>query len=244
MSESQSRQCFVLMPFAEHYREVYSLVYKPVCEANSVDCWRVDEIARPGSITRDIVQGILDADLIIADLTSRNPNVFYELGISHSVGNKTIMTAQHADDVPFDIAAYRVLFYDQTIAGAKALSKALDSAIKELLKSLDQTNNPVQEVLAGRTTLGIPKRTPLVRISDHRTLGPNLMKMIVGEDIVFADQLGQLRLAEMKVKYGLGKTSLERLVGLLLEHELYGDIDELNRFIRENKLRTTSTGRW
>ena len=102
------------MPFADQYREVYQEVYKPVCERSGMDCWRVDELARPGSITRDIVEGILDADVVIADLTSRNPNVFYELGIAHSVGNKTIMTTQSIADVPFDIANYRVLIYEQT----------------------------------------------------------------------------------------------------------------------------------
>ena len=58
------------MPFSEHYREVYQEVYKPVCDKNGLDCWRVDEISRPGSITRDIIEGILDADIVIADLTS------------------------------------------------------------------------------------------------------------------------------------------------------------------------------
>ena len=82
------KNCFVLMPFEPKYREVYDEVYKPVCSANDLDCWRVDEISRPGSITRDIVEGIIDAEVVIADLTSQNPNVFYELGIAHSVGNK------------------------------------------------------------------------------------------------------------------------------------------------------------
>lgn len=68
----RDKTCFVLMPFAEEYREVY----KPVCKAAGIRSWRVDEVARPGSITRDIVEGIIDADIIIADLTSQNPNVF------------------------------------------------------------------------------------------------------------------------------------------------------------------------
>ena len=80
MSDTR-KKCFVLMPFADQYREVYQEVYRPVCERNAMDRWRVDELARPGSITRDIVEGILDADVVIADLTSRNPSVFYELGI-------------------------------------------------------------------------------------------------------------------------------------------------------------------
>jgi hypothetical protein len=145
------------MPFAAKYQEVYNQVYRPVCEANNVECWRVDEIARPGSITKDIVEGIIEADIVLADLTSKNANVFYELGIAHCVGNKTIMTSQSNEDVPFDIASYRVIFYEQSINGSKELTGKLDAAIKELLKSLDQTNNPVQEVLSSRLAIGVKR---------------------------------------------------------------------------------------
>lgn len=100
---STDLECFTLMPFDEKYREIYDNVYKPVCAENGLSCWRVDEVSRPGSITRDIVEGIFDADIVIADLTTRNANVFYELGIAHCSGNKTIMTAQSMADVPFDI---------------------------------------------------------------------------------------------------------------------------------------------
>lgn len=79
MKATSQKKCFVLMPFKERLKEIYTEVYKPVCSENGIECWRVDEIARPGSITRDIVEGILDADIIIADLTTRNPNVFYGL---------------------------------------------------------------------------------------------------------------------------------------------------------------------
>lgn len=151
------RRCFVLMPFSAKYQEVYKQVYHPVCEANGVECWRVDEIARPGLITKDIVEGIIEADIVLADLTSKNANVFYELGIAHCVGNKTIMTSQSKDDVPFDIASNRVIFYEQSISGSKDLTKKLDAAIKELLKSLDQTNNPVQEVLSSRLAIGVKR---------------------------------------------------------------------------------------
>lgn len=71
-----NKKCFVLMPFEEKYREIYTEVYKVVCAKNGIDCWRVDEVNKPGSITRDIINGIIKSDIIIADLTARNPNVF------------------------------------------------------------------------------------------------------------------------------------------------------------------------
>jgi hypothetical protein len=147
----RKNKCFVLMPFDKKFKEVYLEVYQPVCQANNIVCWRVDEINRPGSITRDIIEGILDADIVIADLTTKNANVFYELGIAHTVGNKTIMTSQSIGDVPFDIGNFRVILYEQTIAGSKELYKKLDLAIKELLKALDRTNNPFQDVVSSRS---------------------------------------------------------------------------------------------
>ena len=79
------------------------------------------------------MDGIIDADIIIADLTSKNPNVFYELGIAHSIGNKTVMTCQKEEKLPFDIANYRVIFYEQSIQGVKELAISLDKSIKELI---------------------------------------------------------------------------------------------------------------
>lgn len=61
------------------------------------------------------------------------------------------MTARAQDDVPFDIASYRVVFYEQSIAGADRLKRDLDKAVKELLTSLQRTNNPVQEMLASKS---------------------------------------------------------------------------------------------
>lgn len=242
--DKAKRQCFVLMPFADQYREVHEQIYKVVCSDNNVDCWRVDEVARPGSITKDIVDGIIDSDIIIADLTSQNPNVFYELGIAHSVGNKTIMTSQNIDDVPFDIGNYRVILYEQTISGSKEFLKKLDKAIKELLKSLDQTNNPVQEVLANRAAVGRRRRVPLFKLVDPKSLNPSLRELLDKEGIIYTDQIEALDLSAIKDKYSLGKASLEKLVQAMLSHDLYGDIEKLHRFILDNKLSTIGKKRW
>ena len=132
-SSGHQKQCFVLMPFTQRLYEVYTDVYKMVCEQNELRSWRVDEISRPGSISRDIVEGILDADVVIADLTGRNLNVFYELGIAHATGNKTIMTCQSLEDVPFDIQSYRVIIYEHSLRGCEQLRSDLDRAVKEVV---------------------------------------------------------------------------------------------------------------
>jgi hypothetical protein len=122
------------MPFADRFTEVYEQVYRPCCHSLDVRCWRVDEVAGPGSITTDIINGVLDSTFLIADLTTQNPNVFYELGIAHTLGKEVILTCQSVEDVPFDIRSSRVIIYDQTISGAAKLRHALARAIESVLQ--------------------------------------------------------------------------------------------------------------
>lgn len=236
------------MPFAEKYKEVYEQVYKPVCEANNLRCWRVDEIAGPGSITNDIVEGIIDADVVLADLTSMNPNVFYELGIAHTVGNKTIMTSQSREDVPFDIANFRIIFYEQSISGSKKLVSALDSAIKELLKALDRTNNPVQSVLNNRAAFHLNRRIPLFKVVDFSRLSPAIKKLIEEESIIYLDELRELNLDEIADREGFGKDSLAQLAFIVQKFDLYDDVVLFQQFLRRRNVSfsggTYSKERW
>lgn len=233
----QRKKCFVLMSFATQYLEVYSNVYKPVCDALEIDCWRVDEISRPGSITKDIIEGIVEADILIADLTSKNPNVFYELGIAHSVGNKTIMTAQDIADVPFDIANYRVILYKQTITGAEELSQRLTSAISELLTALDRTNNPAQEVFSGRTKLGQRRREPLVKYVDINNIPHGMRNWLQEHGVYYADDVNNIDLEELINTPGVGKTSLGKFFAQVLEHDLFDDVAKLQGAIMKYGIR-------
>lgn len=229
-------KCFVLMPFDSQYHEVYEDIYRPVCKANGVTCWRVDEISRPGSITRDIVEGIFDADIVIADLTAKNPNVFYELGIAHCAGNKTIMTAQSMADVPFDIANYRVIIYDQTISGSKQLAKALDQTIKELLTARERTNNPIQEVVSSRTILGHKSREPLIKYVDISRLPKSMREWIAAKQIVYAEDINRINLDELFTTPGIGQESLSRFFSPIVQHNLFADGRALQDFLLKKKV--------
>jgi hypothetical protein len=234
------KKCFVLMPFKSEMKEVYDEVYVPVCKKNDIKCWRVDEISRPGSITRDIVEGILDADIIIADLTEKNANVFYELGIAHSAGNKTIMTAQSRDDVPFDIASYRVIFYSQSIIGCRDLFKKMDEAIRELVTALDRTNNPFQEVIAQRGGLRTHTKTPLVKVVNFVKLSGPLKEFLASKKIIYVEDLRSIDLEEVANRPGFGSSSKEQLCSLLLHLDSYDNAEKVHAFILKNHLDTTS----
>lgn len=147
-SQKASRTCFVLMPFKGEFERVYEFVYRSVCRENNIHCYRVDENSGPGSITEEIIKGIDEADIIIADLTGQNPNVFYELGVANYSGNKTIMTTQEIEKLPFDIRSYRVLPYSLGDAELIRLKNSLNNAIKGLINVPQPPNNPVQVYLA------------------------------------------------------------------------------------------------
>lgn len=231
------RKCFVIMPFASQFREVYDRIFRPVCESLGVHCWRVDEIAAPGSITRDIVDGILDADIVIADLTGRNANVFYELGIAHSTGNKTIMVAQSKDDVPFDVSAYRVVFYEQSISGAAKFSDSLRAAISELLSSLNRTNNPVQDVFSARSIGPVKRRQPLAEIVELSSLNKSLRDLISGENLIYVEDLTKIDLELLRERYSLGASNLENLVRMMLKGRVSIDQKFLQDFIMKYRLK-------
>src|SRR5258706_11853050 len=109
--------CFTLMPFARDLRSVFD-AYQRACDSVGVQCYRIDQLARPGLITADILSAIAHADVLIADLTSRNANVFYELGIAQAAGKPVVITCRKGTKLPFDIAHHRVIFYD---AGRRGL---------------------------------------------------------------------------------------------------------------------------
>lgn len=173
---------------------------------------------------------------MIADLTGRNPNVFYELGIAHAVSNKTIMTAQQIEDVPFDLQSYRVILYDQMIAGSRKLFSDLDAAIKALLQALDRTNNPVQDVAAKRSIFGRRTRTPLVKVLGLGSYPKLVENYLRDHGIIYADDLPRLDLEDMYAQPGIGKASIERLLSEILAADLYEDGAKLQDFVVKHRL--------
>ncbi len=148
------------------------------------------------------------------------------------------MTAQTKDDVPFDISAYRIIFYEQSIKGSKKLAADLDVSVKDLLKSLDRTNNPVQEALAHRSSIITKKRALVFDGIGANRLRQRVRQAISGEAILYADQLADLDLEKIRTKYGLGHKTLSQFVRLILKHDCYTDMNKLNEFIMKYSLET------
>lgn len=139
--------CFVLMPLAEEYKEVYEHAIAPAAKALGFDCHRADHASGPSAIISDIIKAIFAADVIIADVSGSNPNVFYELGIAHAIDNKTLVICEKTDrKLPFDLASYRVIFYHRSIDGIeKDLRSKIERDLSKLASWKAHPTNPVQD---------------------------------------------------------------------------------------------------
>jgi len=145
------RLCFVLMPFKEEYRQVYDFVIKPTIEGTGFECVRADDLKKQRNIMRDVVEYIDKADLIVADLTDANPNVFYELGISHTLAKTTVMITQSVEQfVPFDLRPYRIISYSLDIKGAQKLTSELQATVLNVDTAAPEYSNPVVDFLPKR----------------------------------------------------------------------------------------------
>jgi nucleoside 2-deoxyribosyltransferase len=113
------------MEFAEPFDTFYREVIQQQAEAAGFEAVRIDEKAGPGVIFQDIQREIEQAEVVIAEITPVNPNVFYELGYAHALGKPTILLARRGAQLPFDIRSYRVVFYNDTIGGKPEVERSL-----------------------------------------------------------------------------------------------------------------------
>lgn len=113
--------CFVLMPFSEAFDDVYQIGIKEACERGGAYCERVDEQIFEGSMLQRIYNQIAKADIIIADMTGKNANVFYEAGYAHALGKVTILLTQDAADIPFDLKHFPHIVYGSKVSDLREM---------------------------------------------------------------------------------------------------------------------------
>jgi hypothetical protein len=104
---------FVVMPFDSEFNDVYNMAIKPVLESGGLGLrvGRADEIYSPGAIMSQIWSSITRAKFLVADVSNKNPNVMYELGMAHALGKDVIMITQNINDIPFDLKHLRHIKY-------------------------------------------------------------------------------------------------------------------------------------
>ncbi len=166
------KECFVISPIGESESptrkradQVFTHIIKPSVEKFGYIPTRADHISEPGMITSQIIQRIVDDPLVVADLTERNPNVFYELAIRHANRKPLIQLIEKDEIIPFDVAGSRIIQLDyrnlDSVAEAKSSIEAqieiLENNPRDLetpisvsldLQTLRESDNPAQRSLA------------------------------------------------------------------------------------------------
>jgi hypothetical protein len=134
--EAEKAKAFVIMQFSSPFDDIHREVIKIVCEEFNLEAVRADESYKPAIIISEIAQQIAEAKVIIAEITPANPNVYYEVGYAHALGKPTILLADRAkvSELPFDLSAWRTLFYENSIAGKSRVEEGLRKHLKAILE--------------------------------------------------------------------------------------------------------------
>lgn len=135
--------CFVMMPFAAPVGDYYATIYEPAIKKAGITPVRADaDIFGTGKIIDQIWSGINSARVLVAELTGRNPNVLYELGLAHALKKPVVLVSSNEGDVPFDVRHVRVIYYEMAdpFWGEKLIGKVAENIVSAL-------KNPKEAIL-------------------------------------------------------------------------------------------------
>jgi hypothetical protein len=126
----------MIMPFDDQFTTIYENEIKPLLEQSlRLTIKRGDNFYSQRNIIDEIWSAIYTCQFVVADCTGRNPNVFYELGIAHTLGRDVILIAQNEEDLPFDIKSRRAIIYQDNSKGLAKLKQQLKYAINLILQT-------------------------------------------------------------------------------------------------------------
>jgi len=140
--------CFVISPIGEpdsETRKRSDQILKHVIRPAAISCGykavRADEIDKPGMITSQVIQHVVNDDLVVADLTERNPNVFYELAIRHALRKPLVQIIRKGEAIPFDVAGTRTIYVDHKDLDSVESAK---NEIVEQIKALEKDSSDIE----------------------------------------------------------------------------------------------------
>ena len=179
---------FILMPFAPEFDEIYEFLIRGALVDAGFNVSRADDIRNQQNILSDVVQGIISSDIIVADLSKSNPNVYYELGLSHAIRKPVILLTQEIEEIPFDLRSYRILTYGTHFARMNVARKELTEIAKGAREKSIQFGNPILDFTTIRSHINFDHEN--VAGQDERGLldfhaelekGVEILSSIMGE---------------------------------------------------------------
>ena len=139
------QKVFVIMPFEDKYFEIYEMLKRQFEKDFAFS--HAGEEDNQQNILKDIIQAIYDSDIIIANLTGLNPNVFYELGVAHTLNKKVIIITEDISTLPFDLKSYRAKEYSTHFVKFAELIAALTKYMYGAVTGEVVYSNPVADFL-------------------------------------------------------------------------------------------------
>lgn len=148
---SSKKSCFVIGPIGKENSEIrikadqlFKYIISPTVEKLGYDTpQRGDHIPNPGTITSQVIEQLIDSDLVIADLSTGNPNVFYELAVRHVTKKHCIHIVKLGDEIPFDTSSNRTIQYNLDLDGVEHAKLALEEQINSLVEGKEEVDNPI-----------------------------------------------------------------------------------------------------
>jgi hypothetical protein len=180
--------CFVVSPIGQPgtdrhatFARVLEDRIRPVAERAGYDVVRADEIHNTGPFLRDVLRYLATADVVVADLTGHNANVFYELGVRHALSRRTILIAQSPSDLPADLSHYRTIIYGNGAAvDEEAFRARLAATFAQIAERPDDVDSPVLEWLAPSPIPSELRQTYLARVADIGSTQEDILRFVRG----------------------------------------------------------------
>jgi nucleoside 2-deoxyribosyltransferase len=129
------KKVFVVMPFAKEFVDVYAYGIRKVAQDLGYVADRADDIEHNDEIMKVVLERIREADTIVADITGRNPNVFYEVGYAHARERPVILVCRKGEDVPFDVRSHNYIAYETITELEERLAARLKATLGSMQKS-------------------------------------------------------------------------------------------------------------
>ncbi len=192
-------RAFVLMPFDEGFRKIYDLVICPALESAGYDITRADSELDQQNVLKDVVRGIAMADLVIVDLTTRNANVLYELGLSHALGRNTVLLAQSMDEVPFDLRSYRIVRYSTEFDEIDTLKEQLVEIGKRHAAGEIEFGSPVSDFLTDKDLESTGSAVAPRTVAETDTVVPPPQEGFLDAIVNFEDSSSDIKERLLKV---------------------------------------------
>lgn len=152
-TEPVKKSCFIVMPISDidgyepgHFRRVYEHLIKPACHAAGLEPKRADDVESTNYIVADLLRRVLDSDLVICDLSARNANVMYELGVRHAFDKPSVLVKDSRTTRVFDIQGLRTIDYNESLR-VDTVSSDVASLTRALIATLNAGDDDVNSMI-------------------------------------------------------------------------------------------------